>query len=106
MNRNGRRLGSVRGRKDVNKAGIRENLDLSIKVDVNGMTDSKKEEPHGSTATVVCQIVVVEKPVVDTLAGGTILVDLLELSRVSRNRRIKTDIIWGLNIEAATGFGR
>ena len=57
-------------------------------------------------ATVVCQIVVVEKPVVDTLTGGTILVDLLELSRVSRNRRIKTDIIWGLNIEAATGFGR
>lgn len=57
-------------------------------------------------ATIVCQLEVVKNTVVDPLTGGTALVDLLVLSRISVNRRRKADVICGLDIEAASGFGR
>ena len=103
MNQKDRKSGGVR--KDIREARIWKNLDLSIKVDVNSMTDTE-EETHGSAATIVCQLVVVKNTVVDPLTGGTALVDLLVLSRISVNRRIKADVICGFDIEAASGFGR
>ena len=103
---NAKRSGGVRGGEEIFEVGLRKDFDLSIQVDVNGMTDGEEEETHGSTATIVCQVVVVEKTVVDALTGGTVLVDLLELSRVPGNRRIETDVIRSLDIEAAASFGR
>ena len=104
MNQKARKSGDVG--KDILEGRIRKNLDLSIKVDVNSMTDTEEEETHGSAATIVCQLVVVKDTVVDTFAGGTVLVDFLVLNRVSGNRRIKVDVNCRLDIEAVPGFGR
>ena len=52
MNQKGRRSGSILGGKDIIKTGIGKDLDLSVKVDVNGVTDGEKEDAHGRTATI------------------------------------------------------
>lgn len=75
-------------------------------MDVNSGQDSEEADPHSRSPLVRSEMIVVKDAVIDPLTGGTILVDVLVLGRVSGNGWIQTDIRVSLDVHTAAIVGR